>query len=245
MPKSFSTSLFFLVSSILLTASPSPAQEPSPPPWSSSLGAGLALTRGNSETANVNLSFTTLFDPKTDRIFKADALYLRGEAEGEIQADRTTANARYERSRDRSFWFGELGYLRDSFKEIDYLISPLAGAGYYLIKSETRTLTIDAGAGAAFERGGAIGSSSSAAVKTGEAFDWAISPTSRFTQRLNGLWKLDDPDDAYYHFDAGIATTIAARFEMKLSYVYDYRSQPPPDVEKGDSALFAALVYKF
>lgn len=60
---------------------------------------------------------------------------------------------------------------------------------------------------------------------------------SKVTQKLTGLWKADDFGDALDHFDAGLATTV--------SCVYDYRNQPPPDIEKGDSALFAALLVKF
>ncbi len=238
------TSVRFLVT-MLVVAVARAQDAPPPPPWTSSLGAGLALTSGNSDTSNINLSFGTAWDPKTDRKFKADALLLRGEADGETQVDKTTANGRYERSFDRRFWFGELSYLRDALKEIDYLISPIAGAGYYLVKTDARTLSVDGGVGAAFESGSSLGSDSSGAVKAGEAFDWTISPTSKLTQRLSGLWKADDFDDSFYHFDAGIATSIATRAELKVSYVYDYKNQPPPDVEKGDSALFAALLYKF
>lgn len=227
------------------TASGQETPAPPPPPWTSSLGAGLALTSGNSDTTNLNLSFGTAWDPKNGRTFKADALFLRGEAEGETQVDKTTAMGRYERSFERRFWFGELSYLRDALKEIDYLIAPIAGVGYHVIKTDARTLSVDAGVGGAFESGESLGSDASGAVKAGESFEWTISPTSKLTQRLTGLWKADDFEDAYYHFDAGIATSIAARAELKVSYLYDYKNLPPPDVEEGDSALFAALVYKF
>ncbi len=223
------------------------AQQPPSKPWNSSLGAGLAITSGNSDTQNINLSFATAWDPKTVHLFKADALYLRGEAKDEKQVDKATATGRYERTvSDRTFWFGELLYLRDPFKAITYLISPIAGAGYHIIKTDTRKLSVDGGVGAAIESNRHLGSDTSGAVKTGESFEWAISPTSKLTQRLNGLWKADDFDDALYHFDAGIATTVAARAELKLSYVYDYKNKPPlPGIEKGDSAFFAAILYKF
>lgn len=215
--------------------------------WTSSAGAGIALTSGNSDTQNINLSFNTLWDPKTNRTFKADALYLLGRNDGEKQVDKATASARYERLFDqRAFWFGELTYLRDPFKEISYLVSPLAGAGIHVINEETRKLTFDAAAGAVMESNASFGSDTSGALKAGESFDWAISPSSKFTQRVNGLWKVDDFGDALYHFDAGLATTVASRLELKVSYLYDYKNRTPsPDVEKGDSALFAALLVKF
>lgn len=223
------------------------AQQAPTKPWNSSLGAGLAITSGNSDTQNINLSFGTVWDPKTGRLFKADALYLRGEANEEKLVDKANATGRYERTlSDRTFWFGELSYLRDPFKAISYLISPIAGAGYHVIKTDTRKLSLDGGVGAVMESNRGVGRTTSGAVKAGESFEWAISPTSKLTQRVNGLWKADDFGDALYHFDAGITTTIATRVELKVSYLYDYKNKVPiPTVEKGDSALFAAVLYKF
>jgi putative salt-induced outer membrane protein YdiY len=222
------------------------AQEAPPKLWTSSAGAGVAVTSGNTDTKNVNLSFATRYDPKTKFIFKADALYIRGESNGEKQVDKATADARGEYSlSDRTFAFGEVSYLRDPFKDLDYSIAPVAGAGYRVIKSDIRNLTVDGAAGVQFESSG-FGRTSSGALKAGENFDWALSPTSKFTQKLTGIWKTNDFGDALYHFDAGLATTVAARLELKLAYVYDYKSRPASiAIEKGDSALFAALLYKF
>lgn len=222
---------------------------PAPPAdlWTSSIGAGLALTSGNTDTRNVNVSFNTVWDPKTDRLFKADAVYLTASSDGETQVDKATANTRFERMfEERAFWFGEVQYLRDPLKEISYLISPLAGAGIHLIRDERRTLTVDGAAGGIFEENESFGRETSGAIKAGESFEWRLSEVSSFTQRLSGLWKVNDLSDALYHFDAGITTTIVSRLDLKVSLVYDYRSRTPsPDVKNGDSALFAALVFKF
>ena len=215
-------------------------------PWTSSIGAGLALTSGNTDTKNINLSFTAAYDPKTKFVFKSEALYLRGDADGKKQVDKATANARGEYSlSDRSFALGEVSYLRDPFKEISYLIAPLAGAGYRLIKTDTRSLTIDGAVGYQIESNAALGNSNSGALKAGQNFDWTISPTSKLTQKITGLWKMQDFDDALYHFDAGITTTIATRVELKVAYTYDYKNKPPlPTIKKGDSALFVAILFK-
>lgn len=235
---------------LLLLALPLLAQEPPAAPvdpWSSSVGAGLAITSGNSDTTNINVSASTTWDPKTARLFKAEALYLLGETDGEKQVDKSTALARYEHLfQERAFWFGEVQYLRDPFKAINYLVSPLAGAGYHVIRTDTRKLTLDGAVGGVVEDNDLLGRDTSGALKAGESFEWSISPVSKVTQKLTGLWKADDFDDALYHFDAGLATTVASRLELKLSYVYDYRNvTPSPEIEKGDSALFAALLVKF
>src|SRR4051794_8728653 len=95
---------------VLLLALPAYAQKP----WTSTFGAGLALTSGNTSTRNYNLSFTTKYDPKTRLLFKAEALYLLGSSNGEKQVDKATADAREEYTlSDRTFTFAELSYLRD------------------------------------------------------------------------------------------------------------------------------------
>lgn len=238
-----------LLSSLTLRLLAQTPDESLPPvdPWSSSLGAGLAITSGNSDTRNVNLSASTLWDPKTDSLFKAEALYLSGASDGEAQVDKSTALARYERLfQDAAFSFGEVQALRDPLRAINYLVSPLVGAGYHVIHEDSRKLTLDGAVGAVMEDNDLEGRDTSGALKAGQSFEWAISPVSKVTQKLTGLWKADDFGDAFYHFDAGLSTTIASRMELKVSYVYDHKNRTPsPGIEKGDSALFAALLVKF
>jgi putative salt-induced outer membrane protein len=238
-----------LAMATLLAAATGFAADPPPPPrdWNSSVGAGLAITSGNTDTKSINLSFATKYDPKTRFVFKADGLYLRGEANGTTQVDKAAADARGDFSMsERTFIFGEVSYLRDPFQDLNFLIAPIAGAGYRVIKSATRNLTVDGGVGAEIESTGSAGRSSGGAVKAGENFDWAVSATSKITQKLTGIWKASDSGDAFYHFDAGLTTTVARRIELKVAYVYDYRTKPASAVlKKGDSALFAALLFKF
>jgi len=231
----------------LVAASVFAADPPPPKPWTSTLGAGLAITSGNTDTKNYNLAFATKYDPKTKFVFKADALYLRGESSGTIQADKASADARGEWAMsDRTFVFGEVTYLRDPFKDINYFVAPLAGAGYRIIRSDTRNLTVDGALGAEMESNAGAGRSSGGAAKAGENFDWALSPASKFTQKLTAIWKTSDFNDALYHFDAGLTTTVATRMELKLAYMYDYKNKPTSaSVKKGDSALFATLLFKF
>jgi len=237
-----------LIPALTLAASIS-AQEAVPPvdPWTSSIGAGLALTSGNSDTQNLNISLNTLWDPKTNRTFKAEAHYLRGETNEERTVDKLTAGARYDRSlSERMFLFTEVSAQRDPFKNIDYFIAPLAGAGWFAIKDERHVLRFDGAAGFVTEKNSVLGTDTSGAIKAGQSYDRKFSATSALTQQLTGIWKVKDFDDASYHFAAGITSTLTPRSELKLSYVYDYRNRvSSPEIEKGDSALFAALLFKF
>jgi putative salt-induced outer membrane protein len=236
--------LLLVAAAPMFAADPPP---PPPPPWSSSIGAGLALTSGNTDTKNVNLSFNTKYDPKTLFVFKAEALYLRGESNGVKQVDKATADARGEYTlSERTFAFAEVSYLRDPFKGITYLIAPVAGVGYRVIRSDTLNLSVDGAAGIETESDAALGRSTSGALKAGQNLDWALSPSSKVTEKVTGIWKTNDFADALYHFDAGLTMTVVKRVELKIAYAYDYKNRPPaPTIKKGDGALFATVLFKF
>ncbi|HEU4521719.1 MAG TPA: DUF481 domain-containing protein [Thermoanaerobaculia bacterium] len=224
------------------------AQDPEPPasPWATSVGAGLAVTSGNRDSESFNVSFSTEYDPKAVHVFKAEALHIQGETEGELTIDKTSASARYERNfSDRGFAFTETTYLRDVFKNLDYLVAPVIGAGYHVLDSETLQLTFDGAIGFTVEKDMVRGRRERQAWKAGESLEWQVAEKTKFTQKLTGLWNAD-VDDALYHLEAAVATTLVERIELKISYIYDYKTRPPlVTLKKGDSALFAALVYKF
>lgn len=234
---------------LLLSAGRLLAQDEAPPakPWATSIGAGLAMTSGNRSTENLNFSFSTEFDPKAVHVFRAEALYIRGDVEGQRTVDKSAASARYERTiRDRAFAFTETSYLRDPFTNINYLVAPVAGAGYHLIRSEAMQLTVDGAFGATIQHDDERGRRENRAWKAGQSFEWNVSEVTRLTQKLTALVNGEDPDDALYQAEAALATAVVRQIELKVSYRYDHKTRPPlATLKRGDSALFVALVYKF
>jgi putative salt-induced outer membrane protein YdiY len=95
-----------------------PAQTPAPPKvWTVAVSAGLALASGNTDTSTINAAYDIVYDPKTKNVVKSDALYLRGETEEVLSANRLGFNVRDEYSlTTRLFVFGQNQYLKDEFK---------------------------------------------------------------------------------------------------------------------------------
>jgi putative salt-induced outer membrane protein YdiY len=226
---------------------PCPAPEPPPPPpLTGSLGAGLSITSGNSDTSAFNLAFGLVYDPKTHSLFKADALYLRSAADGVTTLDKASASLRYEyKVSDRIYAFGQLGYLHDRFKDLTYLITPMVGGGYIVVKEKAFELAVDASIGGAFEKDSGLDATSSGAFAVGESFVWKISPGAAFTQKASGLWKTNDTSDAFYHFEVGLSASLVKSFDLKVAYLIDYKNIVPPTLKKTDTALVAAIIYKF
>src|SRR5690554_6185111 len=126
---------------------------PPPEPWTGSAAAGIALTGGNSETSNYNLGLEVKCDPATPHLMKFLGVYLRGDQNDETTVDRLRVAIRDEYSmNNRTFLFGEMSYLRDPFKAINYLLNPAGGVGYKLIASGRVSLGLSGGAGAVWEK---------------------------------------------------------------------------------------------
>lgn len=235
-------------------AAPPPPQpcecvEPPPPPppvWTGSFGAGLALTQGNKDTSNFNLSFDVKRDPKTRTIFKAEGLYILASEDGEENADRGLISTRLERLLGaRAYTFGQVGYVRDRFKDIDYLVAPTVGLGYKLLASDRTTLDVDGSVGVVFEKNTGLDLETDGAVTAGEKFSHKLSETATITQGATALWKMDDFGDALYTFSAGIAASVTTRVQLKLEFQDVYKARPTGDAEKNDIAFITAFVYKF
>lgn len=235
-------------------ALPAPAQElcpcpPPPPPephWKGSLGAGLAVTSGNSDTSSYNLNFVAAYDPKARNVFKADGLYLKTATDGLATADKTALGVRDEyRLGAHAFVFGEARYLRDPMKEIRYLVSPVAGFGYKLVDRDDVRLSLDGALGFQFQ--GLLGqpATTDGALQAGQALAFKLSATTTLLQRAQGLWKLEDFGDALYRLEASLAVSISKRFELKLADYLDYKTRPAsPGLGKSDNSLVVALVLK-
>lgn len=142
----------------LLLVSAALAQQPAAPPpdpgtWIGTAGAGLALTSGNSDTLNFNVAFDATRDPKTRNIMRWTGLYLRSDQNDALVANRLSLAFRDQYALSaRAYTFGQIDYLRDTFKLIDYLVAPTVGAGYKLVDTAITKFSADGGLGAVWEK---------------------------------------------------------------------------------------------
>jgi putative salt-induced outer membrane protein YdiY len=144
------------------------------------------------------------------------------------------------------FLFAQNEYLRDKFKQINYLVSPTAGFGYRLVNTEQVVLTLDSSLGGVWEKNIGKELASNGALNTGERLDWNISSTAKLTQNVTGLYKLDSFSDALYNFGLALAASITGNSELKVEILDSYKTRPPdPAVQKNDVAFVTSLLFKF
>ena len=227
----------------LASAQPAP---PPPPGWIGSAAAGLALTQGNSDTSTVNLGYEVKRDNGSNVLLGSTGLFIRGESAGELTTNRLAFDGRVDRKlSDRTSVFGQVQYLRDSFKEIDYLISPTVGLSRLLVKNDRTEFGVDGGVGAVWEKNTGLDTDLDGAVVAGQKLAHKLTATTTLTERVAALWKMDDFDDALYTFGIGLAASITTATQLKVELLDTFKNKPPSaTVDKNDVAVLVSFVYK-
>ena len=228
-------------------AQPAPPAAPPPPPkiWTVSASAGWSFTQGNTDTSSVNLGYNITYDPQKKNIVKSDGLFLRSKDSGELTADRLGLNGRDEyKLSDRAYVFGQVQYLHDEFKAIDYLVAPTGGIGYKLVKATNTELAVDGGAGVTWEQDTGVDLDTSGALMFDDKFTQKLSPNATFTQTFSALWKTKDFGDALYITGLGIAAGVSAHTQLKIEWLDTYKREPPIGIKPNDNAILFALVFK-
>jgi putative salt-induced outer membrane protein YdiY len=224
---------------------PSPSPPP-PPSWKVSVGGGLSVTGGNTDTSSYNAVAEAAYDPRTRNVLRASGHYLRSSENGVPNASRSLATARDEYTvNGRAFVYGQIEYQRDVFKGVDHVVSPQGGVGVKMVDKPTIIFALDGGLGAAFEKLVDEPSTTKLAVNASDRVEWKPAQTTTVVQKASALWKADDFGDAYYHAELGLTTRLAKRLDIKFAFADDYKTRPSsPASKKNDTSFIASLLFK-
>jgi putative salt-induced outer membrane protein YdiY len=180
-------------------------------------------------------------------VWKLKGLYLRGENNRQLAVDRLLREGRNERAlTERAYAFGQLQFLEDQFKDIDYLFAPSVGVGYKVVALTATTLSVDGGVGIKWEKNPGLDRRTTGVFTGSDKFEHKLSTVASITQSFSALWKANDFGDALYTISAGVAAALTARTQLKLDLLDAYATRPPRITVKGnDVALLTTVVYKF
>jgi putative salt-induced outer membrane protein YdiY len=224
------------------------AQAPAAPPkiWTVTASAGLALTSGNSDTISTNAAYDITYDPQRRNIIKSDGLFLRARTEGDLTANRLGFNVRDQyRLTPRLYVFAQNQYLRDEFKDIEFLVAPTGGLGYKVFDTAATKLDVDGGVGLVLEKNPGLEVDSSGALAAGEKLVQALTPNTTLTQVFMGLWKMEDFEDTLFTVGVSVAVAMSERTQVKIEALDTFKNKPPlPTIQKNDVAVLMAIVYK-
>jgi len=212
--------------------------------WSTSAALGVALSSGNADNLTVGVSFDSAYREASREMFFSGA-YSYAEVAGTRSADALRAAAQYNfLLNDRTFVGSGVGFLRDELADVDYRITPAVTVGYYLIKNDAMTLSVEAGPGFTFEKVGGV-TDDYFSIVAAEKFSWEMSDRVTFKQSLTAVLDPSDSENYTLVADAFLDTDITPNIAWRVAAGWAYDNSPAGGRQKDDTTLTTGIAVKF
>ncbi len=235
--------------------------------WNGITNVGLALTRGNSETKNLNIAFQTARKGFHDKLsLYSNSVYATNDLAS--ASPHTTANsigggARYDRDLDglRAFGFVNADFYHDTLQNLDLRSLVGGGLGLHAVKRERTTLDLFGGGNYTHETYSAftippvppatVGTLVPAvihnlgAATVGDEFMQKMGKTSVFTQNWYFFPNLSDTGEYRTTLNLGFVTKLNKWLGWQNSFGDIYVSNPPTSKKRNDLLLSTGLNFSF
>jgi putative salt-induced outer membrane protein len=241
-----------VMTAVVLGASQTRAQtnvvvEEKKPQWEGSAGAGMSLTRGNSDTTLFNVY--ALADKKwTKDEVRMGATGSYGENDGQKNNQQAKASGQYNRTfgeKNRWYGYGRLEGAYDEIASLDARITVSPGLGYYFIKKEKLTLSGESGPGAVFEKYDGEEWESYFTLRLAERLEYKFNDKAKIWESVEYLPDMGDFNKYLVNSEIGIETSITKAWVLQVLMQDTYNSQPGDGSEENDLKLIARVGFKF
>jgi putative salt-induced outer membrane protein len=231
--------------------------------WNGGVNVGFALTRGNSESKNLNLAFLATRKGFRDKmILYTNSVYATNDLP--TASPHTTANtigggARYDHDlAPRIFVFVNGDFYHDSLQSLDLRALFGGGLGWHAIKSNATTLDLLAGVNYTHESYSAFVlppippgtivpavTHSLAGLTLGDDFMHKLGKSTVLTQTLSFYPDLSNTGEYRGTFNLGLVTKINSWLGWQNSFGDINVSDPPLGKKKNDLLLSTGLNFSF
>jgi len=231
--------------------------------WNGGLNLGFALTRGNSETKNLNIAFNAARKGFHDKLtLYTNSIYASNDLP--TASPHTTANtigggARYDHDfAPRVFGFVNGDFYHDELQHLDLRSTLGGGLGWHTIKGDSTTLDLLAGANYTHEGYSAFVlppippgtpiaavTHSLAGATLGDAFMHKIGKGTVITQSFFFYPDLTQTGQYRGTFNFGTVTKLSKWLGWQNSLADIYVSNPPSGTKQNDLQLATGLNFSF
>jgi putative salt-induced outer membrane protein YdiY len=217
--------------------------------WSGSAELGLALARGNSETATFNLGFQAARTTPRDKIsVYATSLYARNSTTG---TSITTANAKRGGARydlnlsSKVFGFGTGDLESDEFQKLDLRVVLGGGMGWHARSTERVTMDFFGGGSLNKEYFSTGLNRTSGEALVGQEFVYRFSSRTSFRERAVFFPNVSQSGQYRLNFDASATTLLKTWLGWQLTFSDRYLSDPVGGAKPNDILLSTGLRLTF
>ncbi len=217
--------------------------------WSGTADAGLALARGNAETATFNLGISAARTTPRDKIsFYITSLYASNSTTGKSV---TTANAkrggiRYDMNIARSvFGFGTADLESDEFQKLDLRTVLGGGLGWHAKKTERTTIDVFGGGSLNKEYFSTGLNRTSGEALVGEEIAFKLSNRTTLKEKTVFFPNVSETGEYRLNFDASAVTAIKTWLGWQITFSDRYLSNPVIGAKSNDVLLSTGLRLTF
>ena len=219
--------------------------EPPKYPWKSSIGAGLTLSRGNSDTLLITASAQT--DKKTpvnEYSFGADGAY--GEDSSVKNVDTIHGFGQFNHLfTDRFYGYVRAEGLHDGIADLQYRLTIGPGAGYYFLKETNTTFSGEAGSSFVTQRLDDE-DKNYMTLRLAEKFEHKFPKLgARIWESVEILPQVDDFNNYIVNAELGVESALTETLSLKTYLVDNFNNEPASGKQKNDVKLVSGITYKF
>lgn len=212
--------------------------------WDQSLDLGATVSKGNSDSILGTFAYSGYNLGDKDE-YLLDASYTYGESEDLKTNDELLASAQWNHLLSDITYAGLRVNARvDALADIDYRVGVTGLLGYYLIKSDTTYLSVEAGPGYTTEQVGGI-DDDYLSIYIGQKFEHYLNDNTRIFETFALTAPADDFENYSIVFEAGIETFLSDRLALKLSVQDNYEAEPAAGADNNDIKVITGVSYKF
>lgn len=237
-----------VVSCVVLSAGAVRAQDSEDPKWTGNVFLGYNQQNGNTKKAAGNLSAAA------SRRVENGELSLKGnisysEANKRMDGQKWDALARYALDfgeENRWYNFYQLFVDHDYFADIDYRITPSAGLGYHIVRSDDFIWDADAGIGYRITKYRSTDETDDDPTALIHTFlKKTLFEKAALSEDLTVYPGLSSEAGVIVRSETAFTNPLSEKFDLQLKYIVDHNSEPGAGKKKTDTQFIAGLNYKF
>lgn len=218
--------------------------------WKGEAELGVLITSGNTDETIINGRLGLAHEVERWRS-KGELSSKYSETEDETTAEEYRASAETNYKFDeRQYWFLRGAYEDDRFSGYDFESSVTTGYGNRVWQVGERSfLDLSAGAGYRYNKLDTVNAEGDDTEKEAIArlagqFDYALSDSSLFRQKLSSEIGLDD-NNTITESETSLQANVVGNLSMKAAYRIKHVSDPPAGSESTDKEFSLSLLYGF
>ncbi len=221
---------------------------PAPPLWSFDGRGGYSLSRGNSDTQDVNLRATAVYFPEDLYRLTGQGEYAWGKVKNKDTDEDDTVTDRGGASLQADLFLLEDGYLYgrsgwsyDRIKNLDRRLENGLGLGCELFRNESAFLDVESGPSYIDSKYKDGSKDSGIYLRLAEKGELKLNDRVSLIEQAEYLPQTDDFNDYLLNAEAGLKVTLSTQLYLQLSVLDRYDNSPPAGTDRNDVSVISSL----